>query len=83
MAKFRAENPKLQQQFADLKRGLSAVTDGEWEAIPEVGNLTRRKRQRQERSYVVPDSVLVGDRSKGEYENALDPMQQDVSCFSM
>jgi pre-mRNA-processing factor 6 len=55
------------------------VTDNEWDSIPEVGNLTRRKRQKQERSYVVPDSVLVGDRTKTEYENALDPMQQDVS----
>ena len=26
---FRAERPKIQQQFADLKRGLSAVTDEE------------------------------------------------------
>jgi pre-mRNA-processing factor 6 len=83
MARFRAENPKLQQQFADLKRGLSAVTDNEWDSIPEVGNLTRRKRQKQERSYVVPDSVLVGDRTKTEYENALDPMQQDVSLSQL
>jgi pre-mRNA-processing factor 6 len=81
MVRFRAENPKLQQQFADLKRGLSAVSDNEWESIPEVGNLTRRKRRREERSYVVPDSVLVGDRAKTEYENALDPMQQDVSVL--
>jgi pre-mRNA-processing factor 6 len=76
--KERKEKPKLQQQFADLKRGLSAVSDAEWESIPEVGNLTRRKRQRQERTFVVPDSVLVGDRAKAEYENALDPMQQEV-----
>jgi len=34
--------PKIQQQFADLKRGLSVVTDQEWESIPEVGNLTGR-----------------------------------------
>lgn len=82
MARFRAENPKLQQQFADLKRGLSDVSDAEWDSIPEVGNLTRRKRRREERTYVVPDSVLVGDRGKGEYENSLDPMQQDVSSSS-
>jgi len=81
MAKHRAERPKIQQQFADLKRGLSAVTDEEWENIPEVGNLTRKKRRREERSYVVPDSVLVGDRSKTEYENALDPRQQQVGVF--
>lgn len=52
------------------------VTDEEWENIPEVGNLTRKKRKKDERSFVVPDSVLVGDRSRGEYENALDPQQQ-------
>lgn len=78
MAKHRAERPKIQQQFADLKRGLSSVTDEEWDNIPEVGNLTRKKRKKDERSFVVPDSVLVGDRSKNEYENSLDPMQQDV-----
>lgn len=78
LAKHRAERPKLQQQFADLKRGLAVVTDAEWESIPEVGNLTRKKRRRDERSFVVPDSVIVGDRSKGEYENSLDPMQQEV-----
>lgn len=54
------------------------MTDEEWENIPEVGNLTRKKRKRDERSFVVPDSVLVGDRSRGEYENALDTRQQEV-----
>jgi pre-mRNA-processing factor 6 len=81
LAKHRAERPKIQQQFADLKRGLSAVTDDEWENIPEVGNLTRKKRRREERTYVVPDSVLVGDRAKNEFESSLDARQQDV-CVS-
>jgi len=57
------------------------VTDEEWEGIPEVGNLTRKKRRREERSYVVPDSVIVGDRGKGEYENALDTRQQETGGF--
>jgi pre-mRNA-processing factor 6 len=79
MAKVRAERPKIQQQFADLKRGLSAVTDAEWESLPEVGNLTRKKRRREERTYVVPDSILVGDRGRTEIENSLDSRQQQVS----
>lgn len=78
LAKHRAERPKIQQQFADLKRGLSSVTDEEWENIPEVGNLTRKKRRREERSFVVPDSVIVGDRGKNEYESSLDSRQQEV-----
>ncbi|KAF9485914.1 hypothetical protein BDN70DRAFT_870869 [Pholiota conissans] len=84
LAKHRAERPKIQQQFADLKRGLSSVTDAEWESIPEVGNLTRKKRRRTDdnsRTYVVPDSVLVGDRSKVEYESALDSRQQEQGGF--
>ncbi|KAF7767988.1 hypothetical protein Agabi119p4_7231 [Agaricus bisporus var. burnettii] len=81
LAKHRAERPKIQQQFADLKRGLSAVTDSEWDSIPEVGNLTRKKRRKEDRSFVVPDSVLVGDRAKGEFENALDSRQQEVGGF--
>ncbi|KAE9398559.1 hypothetical protein BT96DRAFT_957550 [Gymnopus androsaceus JB14] len=71
LAKHRAERPKIQQQFADLKRGLSAVTDEEWENIPEVGNLTKKKRPKYDRSYAVSDSILT-------YENALDPMQQQM-----
>ncbi|KAF9052133.1 PRP1 splicing factor, N-terminal-domain-containing protein [Panaeolus papilionaceus] len=83
LAKLRQERPKIQQQFADLKRGLSSVTDSEWENLPEVGNLTRKKRRKDfERTYVVPDSVLVGDRSKGEYENALDSRQQEGGGFA-
>jgi hypothetical protein len=49
--------------------------------IPEVGNLTRKKRRREERSFVVPDSVIVGDRGKNEYENSLDSRQQEVRLF--
>lgn len=82
-AKLRAERPKIQQHFSDLKRGLSVVTLAEWNGLPEVGNLTRKKRRREERTYVVPDSILVGDRSKTEFENSLDPRQQQVSLFRL
>ncbi|KAF9488949.1 hypothetical protein BDN71DRAFT_1456719 [Pleurotus eryngii] len=57
---------------------LAKYPGEEWENIPEVGNLTRRKRRRDERSFVVPDNVVVGDRAKGEYENSLDPMRQET-----
>lgn len=77
LARHRAERPKLQQQFVDLKRGLSAVTDDEWSNIPEVGNLTRKKTKRySERSWAVPDSVIVGNRASTEYESSLDAKQQ-------
>ncbi|KAN0094985.1 PRP1 splicing factor, N-terminal domain containing protein [Tylopilus felleus] len=83
LAQHRAERPKIQQQFADLKRGLSVVTDQEWENIPEVGNLTRKKRRKEERSFVVPDSIIVGDRSKTEYENSLDTRREPAADGTM
>lgn len=53
------------------------MTDEEWTNIPEVGNLTRKKRKRDfERSWAVPDSVIVGNRASTEYESSLDTNQQ-------
>ncbi|KAG8948971.1 hypothetical protein FRC04_009172 [Tulasnella sp. 424] len=82
-ARLRAERPKLQTQFADLKRGLSSVTDAEWENLPEVGNLTGKKRKRdlRERTYAVPDSIIAGDRDRGAMETTLDEQQQKFGGF--
>ncbi|KAI1501486.1 pre-mRNA splicing factor [Biscogniauxia marginata] len=67
---YELKNPKIQQQFADLKRGLESVTEEEWAALPEVGDLTgknrRSKQARQQRFYAVPDSVLAAAGSAGE-----------------
>lgn len=81
LSKYRAERPKIQQQFVDLKRGLAVITDEEWESIPDVGNLTRKKRRKDERSFVVSDSILVGDRAQTEYESSLDIKQQQQDGF--
>ena len=72
LQKLRAERPKIQAQFADLKRGLSGVSVDEWDALPEAGNLTGKKRKKADkreardpgRGYVVPDSVLLGARNQ-------------------
>ncbi|CAK4032202.1 Pre-mRNA-splicing factor prp1 [Lecanosticta acicola] len=67
---FERKNPKIQQQFADLKRALGTVSDDDWANIPEVGDMTgknRRNRQNQrQRFYAVPDSVLAGARDSGQ-----------------
>ena len=44
-----------------------------------MGNLTRRKETGG--SFFVPDSVIVGDRGKNEYESSLDSRQQEVLFF--
>ncbi|KAJ3403770.1 hypothetical protein HDU80_003760 [Chytriomyces hyalinus] len=43
LERYRKERPKIQQQFADLKRGLAAVSQEEWAALPDVGDLVRKK----------------------------------------
>jgi len=51
--------PKISEQFADLKRRLAAVTEAEWEAIPEIGDTTVKKRQRAPAYAPAPDSLLA------------------------
>lgn len=56
----------IKDQFADLKRGLAAVTTEQWEGLTSAGDLTRRnKRLRileklQQRTYAAPDSLIAG-----------------------
>ncbi|KMU83409.1 pre-mRNA-splicing factor prp1 [Coccidioides immitis H538.4] len=68
---YEQNNPKIQQQFADLKRSLATVTDEDWANIPEVGDLTgknRRARQNlRQRFYAVPDSVIASARDSAEF----------------
>ena len=72
---YERNNPKIQQQFADLKRALGGVTDEEWASIPEVGDLTgknrRSKANLRERFYAVPDSVLAGARDAGQLDTTI------------
>ncbi|KAG0652264.1 Pre-mRNA-splicing factor prp1 [Hyphodiscus hymeniophilus] len=67
---YERNNPKIQQQFADLKRALGTVSDDDWANLPEVGDLTgknRRSRQAlRQRFYAVPDSVIAGARDSTE-----------------
>ena len=75
---FERNNPKIQQQFADLKRALGTVSDEDWANIPEVGDLTgknkrvRRDNQANRRFYAVPDSVIAGANASGEYDTSID-----------
>ncbi|KAG9244757.1 putative Pre-mRNA-splicing factor prp1 [Calycina marina] len=63
-------NPKIQQQFADLKRALGTVSDEDWANLPEVGDLTgknrRAKQALKQRFYAIPDSVIAGAHESTE-----------------
>ncbi|KAL8799073.1 MAG: hypothetical protein Q9182_006169 [Xanthomendoza sp. 2 TL-2023] len=81
---YEAKNPKIQQQFADLKRSLGSITDEQWQNIPEVGDLTgknrRTKQNSKQRFYAVPDSVIAGARNTTEFDtNVTDEGQQNGS----
>ncbi|CBQ71009.1 probable pre-mRNA splicing factor prp1 [Sporisorium reilianum SRZ2] len=76
--KLRAEKPQIQAQFADLKRGLSAVTEDEWASLTESGSVTGKRRKaaakreaRNTRSYAISDTILVGARDRNAVEAAL------------
>ncbi|EEH11379.1 pre-mRNA-splicing factor [Histoplasma capsulatum G186AR] len=72
---YERNNPKIQQQFADLKRSLATVTDEDWANIPEVGDLTgknrRAKQNLRNRFYAVPDSVIASARDSTEFSTTV------------
>ncbi|KAH6643668.1 PRP1 splicing factor, N-terminal-domain-containing protein [Boeremia exigua] len=74
---YEKNNPKIQLQFADLKRALGAVSEEEWAALPEVGDMTGKAKRAREarmanaRSYAVPDSVLSAASKSGELETSI------------
>ncbi|MCJ1452819.1 hypothetical protein MMC28_003164 [Mycoblastus sanguinarius] len=74
-AEYEANNPKIQQQFADLKRGLGSVSEDEWANLPEPGDLTRRNKRAKtnahERFYAVPDSVIAGARDSTQFDTSV------------
>jgi pre-mRNA-processing factor 6 len=72
--KYRASNPKITEQFADLKRKLADVTAQEWDSIPEIGDYSNRNKKKRFESFVpVPDTLLEKARQEQEHVTALDP----------
>ena len=70
--KFRASNPKITEQFANLKRKLQDVSYSEWDAIPDIGDYNVKKKKR-ENFAPAPDTLLEKARRENENMNALDP----------
>lgn len=70
--KHRQENPKITEQFADLKRGLAEVSADEWAAIPEPGQHVHKKQKRFEAFAAVPDSMLTSAVQQRQLASQLD-----------
>ncbi|KAK9089353.1 hypothetical protein Scep_028435 [Stephania cephalantha] len=72
--KYRASNPKITEQFADLKRKLYTMSENEWDSIPEIGDYSLRNKKKRFESFVpVPDTLLEKARQEKEHVTALDP----------
>jgi pre-mRNA-processing factor 6 len=57
--KYRASNPKITEQFVDLKRKLYTVSAQEWESIPKIGDYSLRNKKKRFESFVlVPNTLL-------------------------
>lgn len=72
LEKMRVDNPKITEQFADLKRGLAQVSAEEWEGIPDVGDRTIKKRPRFAAFAPTPDSLLAKAAAAGQVDNSVD-----------
>ena len=59
MEKFRDENPKIVETFRDLKRGLKDVSYAEWDAIPDIGDYTIKKKKLNVGFMPAPDTLLA------------------------
>ncbi|XP_058213696.1 protein STABILIZED1-like [Rhododendron vialii] len=71
---YRASNPTITEQFADLKRELHTMSPSEWESIPESTHSSRNKKRRRFESYVpVPDTLLEKARQEQAHVTAFDP----------
>lgn len=78
------ERPRIQDQFADLKRGLNTVSMEEWENLPDVGNIAgknRKKANLRDKFAPVPDSLLP--RAQEEMATSLDAQVKPSIVYSV
>eukprot|EP00268_Persea_americana_P061489 TRINITY_DN7776_c0_g2_i1.p1 TRINITY_DN7776_c0_g2~~TRINITY_DN7776_c0_g2_i1.p1 ORF type:complete len:493 (+),score=92.22 TRINITY_DN7776_c0_g2_i1:205-1683(+) len=72
--KYRASNPKITEQFADLKRKLYTVSAEEWDSIPEMGDYSLRNKKKRFESFVpVPDTLLEKAIKEQDHVLSLEP----------
>ncbi|QDZ22821.1 pre-mRNA splicing factor [Chloropicon primus] len=60
LEQYRKENPKISEQFSDLKRALGSMSEQDWDQIPEIGDRSVKRTPRGKQSFVpVPDTLLA------------------------
>uniref|UniRef100_A0A6B2KXN3 PRP1 splicing factor N-terminal domain-containing protein n=1 Tax=Arcella intermedia TaxID=1963864 RepID=A0A6B2KXN3_9EUKA len=81
--KFRAERPKIQLQFADLKSKLSEVTYEQWDALSDPGDISHKnKKPKYDRYTPTPNSLLEEAHREKQSFVTLDHQQQLYGGFA-
>ena len=72
LEKYRKENPKITEQFADAKRKLKEVSYEEWDAIPDIGDYSIKKKKGGREFAPAPDTLLqkaMAERETSAYDD--------------
>ena len=60
LEQYRRENPKITEQFSDLKRALGGMSEADWEQIPEMSDRSVKRTPKGKVSFApVPDTLLA------------------------
>lgn len=76
---YRADNPKITEQFAPFKRKLEQLSAEDWESIPEIGDYTI-KRNKVEKFSRVSDSLLQKAQEEALAASATTDQALQVNC---
>lgn len=76
--RYRKERPKIQQQFVDLRRELSTVSEADWLSLPEVGDARNKlqRNPRQEKYTPIPDSIISKGLAATQGTTQINAMEQ-------
>eukprot|EP01133_Synstelium_polycarpum_P015320 gene15320-18149_t len=84
MEQFRVIRPKIQQQLAGLKQELGTLTEDQWSAIPDAGDIAGKNTKKKMDIYTpVPDSLIERARQENEsYAVSLHPSSNGADSMA-
>ena len=70
LEKFRRARPTASERFKDLRRGLKEVTYAEWDAIPDIGDYSVKRKKLNAGFAPPPDTLLARALAEKETTSA-------------
>lgn len=80
LQEYRKKRPKIQQMFSDLKRKLVAIDEDDWMAIPEVGDVRKKKERNAHLDFMfdrvssTPDTIILGNMKHAAMDTSLNAL---------